>query len=215
MKCCIFDLDGTLVDSLASLWYCGNHALKDHGMEELPKELYKTMVGDGAAVLVKRMIENAKGDLEKYDSVFAAYKAYFKDHCMYEAAPYPHIPELVMELKRRGIKLAVLSNKPDLQTKSIIAAMFGEESFDLVFGQREGVAKKPAPDGVFEILKELQVTIDQVLYLGDTNTDMMTGNNAGVKTVGVLWGFREEIELREYGAHIIVKDPLEILEYLE
>lgn len=214
-KLCVFDLDGTLVDTLTSLWYCGNRALADNGYEGLPKELYKVMVGDGAATLMKRMLARVHGDPDDFEAVFAAYREYFKEGCMYEVKPYPGIVELLGELKKMGVKIAVLSNKPHVQTQRIVKALFGEETFDMILGQREGVPKKPAPDGVLEIMSTFGIKPEEMLYLGDTNTDMKTGNNANAETIGVLWGFREKEELLEYGAFAVVSHPLQVLDYLK
>ncbi len=213
-KLVIFDLDGTLTDSLASLWYSGNLALADFGYNPLPKELYKKMVGDGAATLIGRMLENSCHSQEKYDEVFTRYRQYFKENCMYELHPYEEVRELLQSLKDRGIKFAVLSNKPHAQTTKIVETIFGKDTFDMILGQRDNVPKKPAPDGVYEILKTLSIEKEDTCYLGDTNTDMRTGKGAGLRTFGVLWGFREEPELRAEGADVILSHPLQLLEYI-
>lgn len=212
---CIFDLDGTLLDTVTSLWYCGNRALNDCGYPGLPKELYKIMVGNGAAVLIQRCIENVQGNEADFEKVFTAYCEYFKNDCMYEVKPYEGIPELIQSLKAKGFQLAVLSNKPHTQTVEMVNHFFSEGTFDMILGERKGIAKKPAPDGVFEILKELHKTSEDVLYFGDTNTDMQTAVNAKADSFGVLWGFRDRTELEENGAKYIIEHPLKALEYLK
>lgn len=215
IKACIFDCDGTLLDTLISIAYCANLALKDYGLEEIPVEEYKHLVGDGAYVLIDRCLRRTGGDGQSlFESVFTRYMDYFQEGCMYQVAPYAGIAELLQGLRSAGIKTAVLSNKPDDQTKKVIAECFENELFDLVLGYREEIPKKPAPDGALFIAKVLGVKPEECLYIGDTNTDMQTGNSAGMNTVGVLWGFRERAELEENKAAHIVAEPKEIWKYL-
>ena len=214
-KLVIFDLDGTLADSIESITYCGNDALFKEGLPSFGHEDYKYFVGDGVAVLVQRMLE-AAGDkeMQHYEAVKKNYETIFKEYCMYQVKPYEGIPELLKELKRKGIKTAVLSNKPHLRTIEVIESLFGNTMFDIVRGQMEDMPKKPSPDGVFAIVEQADCTMEEVLYLGDTGTDMQTGKSAGAYTLGVLWGFREEAELIENGADAIINNPLEALAYL-
>ena len=133
---------------------------------------------------------------------------------MYKVEPYEGIRELLTALKERGIRLAVLSNKPHERTKEVISTIFGDECFDVVRGQMDGVPKKPSPEGVFKILEELSLNAEDILYLGDTGTDMQTGKSAGAFTIGALWGFRQKEELIENGADAIIENPLQLLDYL-
>ena len=133
---------------------------------------------------------------------------------MYRVRPYEGIPELLAALKAQGIKIAVFSNKPHAETINVIETLFGKEYFDVIQGQKEEVAIKPSPEGVFQIFAQLKVTAADVLYLGDTATDMKTGKNAGIFTVGALWGFRERRELEEGGANVLIEHPLELLRYI-
>ncbi len=214
-KAVIFDLDGTLSDSIASLKYCGDRALAPFGYGPYPESDYKYFVGDGAANLIKRaLIKSGDRDLLHFDEAFALYKEYFAADCMYQVKPYDGIPELLKTLKDKGIRIAVLSNKPHVQTLEVIHTLFGEDCFDVIQGQKEGVPIKPDPAGVFAILKELGLTAAELLYLGDTATDMKTGKGAGAFTVGALWGFRDRKELEEAGADAMIAHPLELLEYL-
>ncbi len=214
-KLVIFDLDGTLADSIESITYCGNYALQKEGLPTFEQKDYKYFVGDGVAVLVKRMLL-AAGDetLEHYEAVKEAYETIFKEYCMYRVEPYEGIVALLKELKNRGIMTAVLSNKPHLRTLEVIEALFGNELFDVVRGQMENTPKKPSPDGVHAIAGELDCPMEKILYLGDTGTDMQTGKSAGAFTIGVLWGFREESELIDNKADAIIKYPLDVLTYL-
>lgn len=214
-KAVIFDLDGTLSDSIASIKYCADRALEPFGYGPFPESDYKYFVGDGAANLIKRAL-TAAGDtgLTHFEAAFALYKKYFAVDCMYQVKPYDGIPELLAELKERGLKIAVLSNKPHDQTIDVIEALFGKGYFDILQGQKEGLSIKPDPAGVFVILEQLGMTAADILYLGDTATDMKTGKGAGAFTVGALWGFRERAELEEAHADAIIKHPLELLDYL-
>lgn len=215
-KAVIFDLDGTLSDSIASIKYCGDRTLERFGYGPFPEADYKYFVGDGAANLVKRALA-ASGDKEliHFEEAYALYREYFAADCMYQVKPYDGIPELLEELKARGLKLAVLSNKPHGQTIEVIETLFGKDCFDHIQGQKEGIPIKPDPAGVFQILEQFGLTADEVLYLGDTATDMKTGKSAGAFTVGALWGFRDRQELEEAHADAIVAHPLEVLPLAE
>ncbi|MBO4976297.1 MAG: HAD family hydrolase [Lachnospiraceae bacterium] len=215
-KAVIFDLDGTLSDSLASIKYCADLAVEPLGMGPFTSQQYKYFVGDGAANLIKRCLA-AGGDAEltHFDEAFARYREIFKENCMYEVKPYDGIRELLAELKNRGLKIAVLSNKPHAETINVIETLFGKGYFDIIQGQKPDVPIKPSPEGVFRILEQLQMTSEEILYLGDTCTDMQTGKSAGAFTVGALWGFRDRQELEENHADAIVAHPLELLQYVE
>lgn len=214
-KAVIFDLDGTLSDSIASMKYCGDRALAPFGYGPFPESDYKYFVGDGAANLVKRALK-AGGDEElvHFEEAFALYKKYFAEDCMYQVKPYEGIPELLAALKEKGLKIAVLSNKPHDQTIDVIETLFGKGYFDIIQGQKDGLPIKPDPAGVFAILKQLNLTAEDILYLGDTATDMKTGKSAGAFTVGALWGFRDRKELEEGHADAIIAHPLELLRYV-
>lgn len=214
-KAVIFDLDGTLSDSIASIKYCCDRAIAPFGYGPFPEKDYKYFVGDGAVNLVKRALR-AAGDAEllHFEEAMELYRQYFAVDCMYQVKPYPGIPELLTALKEQGLKIAVLSNKPHEQTVDVIETLFGKECFDVILGQKEGVPVKPDPAGVSVVLRELGLEAGEVLYLGDTATDMKTGKGAGAFTVGALWGFRERKELEENHADAVIGHPLELLEYI-
>jgi len=214
-KAVIFDLDGTLSDSIASIKYCADRALAPFGYGPFLESDYKYFVGDGAATLVKRAL-TAAGDagLTHFEEAFALYKKYFTVDCMYQVKPYDGIRELLAALKERGVKIAVLSNKPHVQTIDVVEALFGKGYFDILRGQVDGVPVKPDPMGARLVLEELGLKATEVLYLGDTATDMKTGKGAGAFTVGALWGFRERAELEGADADAIIAHPLELLELL-
>lgn len=214
-KAVVFDLDGTLADSIVSISYCANRALAKYGLQTFPDEKYKYFVGDGVAELVKRTLREA-GDVEltHFDEVKTEYEALFATDCMYQVKPYEGIIELIKELKKKNIKTAVLSNKPHERTVEVIDSLFGEGVFDVVQGQTESISKKPSPYGVYEIGRRLSITPKEMLYIGDTDTDMQTGKASGAYTIGVLWGFRDRQELMAHHADAIISNPKEILEYL-
>lgn len=211
----IFDLDGTLSDSIASLKYCGDRALAPFGYGPFPESDYKYFVGDGAANLVRRALRKAGDEkLRHFEEAFALYKRYFAADCMYQVKPYDGIPELLAALGERGIRKAVLSNKPHAQTMEVIRTLFGEGCFEVIQGQTDGIPIKPDPAGVYVILEKLGLTAADILYLGDTATDMKTGKSAGAFTVGALWGFRDRRELEEAQADAIIAHPLELMEFV-
>ena len=216
-RCCIFDLDGTLVDSIHALTYTVNLTLKEFGMGPVTEDLIKIFVGDGAKMLVERaLIHCGDEKLTHYDEAVELYKVLFRQHCLYRVDAYDGIRELLAFLKDRGIHTAVFSNKPHEQTLVNVESVFGKDSFDIVLGEREseGIKRKPDPAGAFYIAKTLGVKPEECLYFGDTNTDMKTGAAAGMDTVGVLWGFRDRTELEEYHPKYIISHPREIMEAL-
>lgn len=214
-KIVIFDLDGTLTDTLDSIKYCADAAIAVCGCAPYEKEDYKYFVGEGAAKLIERcLLGRGDKNLQNFEKVFAAYREIFAKNCMYKVKPYDGIRELLSSLKERGMKIAVLSNKPHAETIDVIETLFGKNYFDVIHGQKPDVERKPSPAGVFCILQELGLSVEDVVYLGDTCTDMQTGKSAGAFTVGALWGFRDRKELEENHADAIIKNPLELLDYI-
>lgn len=214
-KAVIFDLDGTLADTIASITYCGNLALSRFGLSSFGEEDYKHFVGDGAAMLVRRALL-AAGDerLEHFDEVYEAYLEIFAKDCMYQVKPYEGICALLEELKRLSVRIAVLSNKPDRDSLRVVEALFGKGYFDFVQGQRADIPRKPDPAGVYRIMEAFVLPAGDFLYVGDSGVDMKTGRAAGIFTVGVLWGFRDREELVENGADAVISKPLELLSHL-
>ena len=214
MRGVIFDLDGTLLDTIKSIELCGNKALKEYGYEPISREKYCYLAGDGAKELVRRMLrERGDEDLKDLDKVYEKYLEFFQTDCFYEVAPYEGIPELLEKLKEAGMKMAVLSNKPHKRTVEVIEKFFGKGYFDWVQGQKDGVPKKPSPEGALAIAQRWGTDSKDCLYVGDTDTDMKTGKSAGMYTVGVLWGFRNRKELEENGADAIIEKPKELYSY--
>lgn len=206
----IFDLDGTLADTLSSIAYFANQALIQNGLSEIPTDSYRYLVGNGAKRLVHGMLQTVGADTEEnYQRVAPLYNDSYDQNALYLTKPYDGIPELLAILRKNGIKTAVLSNKPDRTTQKIVKALFGD-NVDFCRGQLDGVPRKPDPAGVFCLLKEMELSPSECAYVGDTKTDMLTGKVAELYTIGVLWGFRDEAELIENGADRIVSHPREI-----
>lgn len=211
-KACIFDLDGTLTDTLESLTYSVNVTLQELGFGQITDVQCKAFVGSGARRLIEQALQ-ATGDskLTRIEEAMEVYGRVFKKYCTYHVAPYPGIVNLLQELKKQGVQLAVLSNKPHLQTEDVVAAFFEEDIFSCVYGQQDGIPRKPDPKAVHMILEELKVEQEECLYIGDSDVDMQTGCAAGVSTVGVTWGFRTKDVLIEHGATYVVDRPDEII----
>lgn len=214
-KAVIFDLDGTLSDSIQSMKLCTDEAVAPYGYGPFSIQQYKYFVGDGAANLVKRALA-AGGDtgLIHFEEAFARYKELFRENCMYGVKPYEGIRELLAALKEKGLAVAVLSNKPHAETVHVIETLFGRGYFDVIQGQEDGLAIKPSPEGVYRIARQFDIRTEDILYLGDTSTDMRTGRNAGAFTVGALWGFRDRKELEENHADAVIEHPLQLLNYV-
>lgn len=213
IKLCIFDLDGTVLDTVTTIAYYGNYALSKHGIEPIDVEEYKYFAGNGAVNLIKRALRfrDALTD-ETFAKVFADYNTAYNANTSYLTAPFDGIKETLDAIKAQGIKMAILSNKPHFATCGVITSLFGEGYFDCVYGQREDVPIKPDPTAVLGIMEECNAKPEECLYIGDTGTDMKTGKNAELYTVGVLWGFRGKEELLEGGADTIIEKPIELLD---
>lgn len=210
MNTYIFDLDGTLVNSLNSIAYFANKALNKYNLKSIPAEKYKMLVGDGAAMLVKRMIAETDGDENLFEELYEEYNSTYDKDFLYLAEAYDGIKELLKELKRRKCKTAIVSNKPHVTTKKISDELFGD-LIDICYGKREGYPVKPDPTSVNEVIAELGVDKNDCVYCGDTLVDMQTGKNAGIYTIGVLWGFRDMEEIKSGNPQMIVSHPSEIL----
>lgn len=203
-KACIFDLDGTLTDTLESLAYSVNRTMDEIGMPRITEEQCREFVGNGAKVLIEKTLK-ASGDeaLEKFDEAYAAYLRIFDRCCTYRVKPYPGIPELLKELKAQGLKLGVLSNKPDRQAVHVVEEIFGKDIFDHIQGQKEGVPRKPDPAAVLSIAAGFGAEPSETLYVGDSEVDGATGRAAGMDTVLVTWGFRSRDVLEAAGPYRI------------
>lgn len=211
MKAYLFDMDGTLVNSLESIAYFANKALGKFGLKTIPVERYKYLVGNGAAILVKRMIKENNGDEALFEKVFNEYNTTYDNDFLYLTKPYDGVLEMLSKLKSQGCKTAIISNKPHSTAKKISDELFGD-LIDVCFGKRDGYPVKPDPESVNEIIAILEVDKKDCIYIGDTITDMETGKNADLYTVGVLWGFRDEDEIKSGQPQRIINHPLQILD---
>ena len=214
-KLCIFDLDGTTADSVGAIAHTANQCLELYGLKANPVEDYKMFAGEGQYELIKRALK-AAGDeeLKLYEQVMSKYIELFETGCIYNVISYPGVTEMLKEIKQKDIKIAILSNKQNDNTVKVVEKIFGKGFFDVILGQKNTHNRKPSPEGAFILMKEFKVNPEECLYLGDTATDMETGINAGIDTVGVTWGFRTREELVLAKAKYIVDEPKEILELL-
>ena len=215
MKACIFDLDGTLTNTLESMTYSVNLTLKEMGLSQITKDQCRMFVGNGARVLIEESLK-VSGDpkASRIEEGMKIYGRIFDQNCTYHVTPYEGIPEMLKAFKDRGIHLAVLSNKPDRQTVKVVKEIFGDNIFDYAQGQKDGIRRKPAPDGVWYLMEQMQVSKEECLYIGDSEVDAATGKNAGLKTIGVLWGFRDRKTLETAGADHLIERPEELLQFV-
>ena len=210
-KIFIFDLDGTLASTQESIARPVNMTLALYGLPAQPVEAFNYFAGDGLKNSLKRaLIASGDNDVSHLEEGLPKCRAWMKEDPVYHVKPYDHMLWALEELKKHGVKIAVFSNKPHESAIDVVETIFGKGLFDHIQGQTDLIPIKPDPAGVFEILDKFGVEKDEVLYFGDTNTDMMTAHNAGVTAVGVTWGFRPRAELEEYDADIIIDSAKEI-----
>ena len=215
MKACIFDLDGTLTYTFESMTSSENLRLKEMGLSQITKDQCRMFVGNGARVLIEESLK-VSGDpkASRIEEGMKIYGRIFDQNCTYHVTLYEGIPEMLKALKDRGIHLAVLSNKPDRQTVKVVKEIFGDNIFDYAQGQKDGIRRKPEPDGVWYLMEQMQVSKEECLYIGDSEVDAATGKNAGLKTIGVLWGFRDRKTLETAGADHLIERPEELLQFV-
>ena len=215
MKACIFDLDGTLTNTLESMTYSVNLTLKEMGLSQITKDQCRMFVGNGARVLIEESLK-VSGDpkASRIEEGMKIYGRIFDQNCTYHVTLYEGIPEMLKALKDRVIHLAVLSNKADRQTVKVVKEIFGDNIFDYAQGQKDGIRRKPEPDGVWYLMEQMQVSKEECLYIGDSEVDAATGKNAGLKTIGVLWGFRDRKTLETAGADHLIERPEELLQFV-
>ncbi len=209
-KLVIFDLDGTLLNTIADLAQSTNHALRTLGYPTHEEAAYNFMVGNGIDKLFERALPEGEKSKENVLRVRKEFVPYYDAHNADKSRPYPGIPELLEQLQAQGLQLAVASNKYQAATRKLVAHYFPEIHFAAVFGQREGINVKPDPAIVEEILSITGVSGQDVLYVGDSGVDMQTAINAGVTSCGVTWGFRPRTELEGFNPDYIVEKAEEI-----
>ena len=195
--------------------YSVNLTLKEMGLSQITKDQCRMFVGNGARVLIEESLK-VSGDpkASRIEEGMKIYGRIFDQNCTYHVTLYEGIPEMLKALKDRGIHLAVLSNKPDRQTVKVVKEIFGDNIFDYAQGQKDGIRRKPEPDGVWYLMEQMQVSKEECLYIGDSEVDAATGKNAGLKTIGVLWGFRDRKTLETAGVDDLIDRPDELLQFV-
>lgn len=201
----LFDLDGTLLDTLDDLHSAVNFALKKHGLPLRSREEVKSFIGNGIALLMKRSVGLERLATVDFQAIMADFKEYYGAHCQDKTRPYEGVLDLLAELKRQGKAVGVVSNKADFAVKKLCAAYFGE-LVDVAIGENEaaGIAKKPAPDTIFAALDKLGIAVGNAVYVGDSEVDIQTAAAAKIPCISVAWGMKSEQFLRENGAKNIV-----------
>ena len=215
IKYIIFDLDGTLVNSIYDLADSVNYVLKQNGYAEHSLESYYYFVGNGTLKLIERALPKDKRTANEIERVHSQFAERYSQNYLNKTIPYDHINELLDELDKRGIKYSVASNKTDVFTQEIINGLFPNNRFDVIIGKREENPTKPDPKIIYDILDGKNLTLDEILVVGDSGVDIETGHNACLKAVGCLWGFRDEKELKEAGADYIISKPMELFEIID
>lgn len=211
IKLVIFDLDGTLLNSLEDLADSCNYLLRKYGFPEHPLDSYRYFVGDGIHKLVERVLPEDKRQQDFVEQFFQEMVAYYDIHKADKTMPYFGIVETLETLQQQGTMLAVASNKVNKAMIPLMEHYFPTIKFTAVLGQREGIPVKPHPQIIFDILEMAKVNADECLYVGDTDVDMDTAHRAGLKAVGALWGYRDRQELTEHQAEYIIAQPMELL----
>ena len=209
-KTFIFDLDGTLLDTLQDLADSVNHALRQYGMPEHSLDDIRRFVGNGVRLLMERAVpEGAQHPL--FEEAFATFRQYYMQHSLDTTRPYDGIVETIRELKLRGCRLAVVSNKMMAATQELVAHFFPD--IEVAIGEHEaaGIRKKPAPDTVDEALRQLGVTREGAVYVGDSDVDLLTARNSGLPCISVLWGFRDREFLLAHGATTFIEHPRDLI----
>ncbi len=209
----IFDLDGTILDTLGDLTDAVNFALSSFGFPSRTSGEVCSFVGNGIRKLIERAI--GREGYEKEEELFQTFRTYYAKNCAVKTQPYVGIEEVLKTLKKRGVKTAVLSNKSDAEVKKLVQSFF-PNLFDEVEGENEsaGFPRKPNPQGLLEVIRRLGASAEETIYVGDSNVDIQTAKNAGIDCILVTWGFKTKTFLLENGAKITVDTPIEILNYL-
>ncbi|MCR5746656.1 MAG: HAD family hydrolase [Lachnospiraceae bacterium] len=217
-KLAIFDLDGTSANTLENLAFCANSVMAGFGFPPVETDKFKYFVGDGSKVQMQRLLSyhgryHGSEDDVFLEEVFKKYLDFLSVHCSEKVTVYEGLPEAIEKLKKKGITCVVFSNKPHKQALKVIRDVYPEGTFKEVLGQSDDYPRKPDPYGALMLAKKNGAAPEECLYIGDTNTDMLTGKAAGMFTIGVLWGFRDREELEKAGADAVISTPAEILNY--
>lgn len=213
-KAVIFDLDGTLLDSLEDIADAANRVLLNKGFPSHNVDAYRYFVGDGIHILMSRVLPEERRDDDTIEECIKSFREEYSHNWYVKTRPYEGIPEMLDELTARGLKLAVLSNKPDDFAKKCVYEFFREWHFEVVWGYQSQIPPKPDPGGALQIAEQMDVQPESILYLGDTDIDMKTAVAAGMFSIGALWGFRSLEELKNGGAKEVIARPEDILDFL-
>lgn len=211
----LFDLDGTLVNSLEDIADAANEVLERLDLPRHPVDAYRYLIGEGLEMLVRRALPPERRNVAEVARVVPLVRAAYAARATRKTRPYPGIPDLLDTLAARAVPFAILTNKPHEPALDLVARLFDGRPFAKVVGARPDHPRKPAPDGALEVAGALGIAPGEWLYLGDTATDMETARAAGMLPVGVLWGFRPAEELREAGAAALIAHPLDALPFLD
>lgn len=206
----VFDLDGTLLNTLDDLADSTNFALRQFGFPERTLEEVRNFVGNGVRKLIERALPEGAAN-PCFEAVFSCFKSYYVDHCMVKTDLYPGIQEMLQELKAAGYHLAIVSNKLQRGVDELYAHYFSD-TVEIAVGECPEVRRKPEPDMVFLALQKLGVQTDEAVYVGDSDVDVATARNAGLPCISVLWGFRDQDFLEEHGAHVFAHKPSDVLQ---
>ncbi|HXK70212.1 MAG TPA: HAD family hydrolase [Caldisericia bacterium] len=212
-KAVVFDLDGTLLNTLTDLANSMNSVIVRFGFSPHPVSDYKYLAGGGVEELVIKALPDDVKDENLIKKLVNELLREYEKHCFDTTHPYDNIPELLDKLMEKGIRMAVFSNKQDKFTKIMVSKLLPKAKFEVVLGARDNVPKKPDPTSVFEIANTMKLSTEEFIYLGDSGIDMKTALAAGMYPVGALWGFRTKEELLEAGAKALIQDPLELLNF--
>lgn len=209
MKTIIWDLDGTLMDTLQDLHEAVNHALAQFGMPQRTLEQIRWSVGNGVRKLVILSVPEGENN-RQFEAVFAEFKRYYMVHCQDHTGLYPGIAELLKELKQNGVRMAVVSNKLQSGVDELYNVWF-KDTIEVAVGERPEMQRKPAPDMVNFALKQLNIDKENAVYIGDSDVDLATAHNSGLPCISVLWGFRDKAFLEQHGATCFAEKPADIL----
>lgn len=207
----IFDLDGTLLNTLDDLAASCNHALRTHGMPQRTTEEVRMMVGNGVKKLMERAIPGGEANPD-FAATYEDFRQYYLLHSLDTTQPYPGIMDVLATMSRQGTKMAVVSNKFYAATQELVAHFFGQY-IHVAIGERENIRKKPAPDTVLEAMRQLGVTANEAVYVGDSDVDILTAANSNMPCLSVTWGFRDRDFLLQHGATTLVNTPDQLLQY--
>ena len=213
-KAIVFDLDGTLLDTLEDIAISANYALEQLGFEPHPLKAYRYFVGEGVFKLFENIFSSAPQPTSVVHKAVELFELHYATQYNQTTKPYEGVNKMLTFLQTRGLKMAVLSNKPNAFTKKCVLKYFRQWDFEVVYGAREGIARKPDPTAALEIAEILGVEPSECYYLGDTMIDMQTANRSGMVPLGALWGFRDADELQEHGAKYLLKSPSDVIKLL-